>query len=110
MAGFKSIVETNIGTTKETIFTCSTGTTATLIGLSLSNLIEESVEVSCYIYKNSQDLEGSIITNAIITPGASLMIVGGNQKIVLEENDEIRIESNKDASIDSLLSFLESEG
>lgn len=109
MAGFKSDVNPGVGTTKTTVFTAPTSTSVTLISLSLANVYSETVEVSAYLFKNATSTEGSMIKNSMIPPGESLLAAGGNQKIVLEENDEIRVESDQTDSVDVILSYLESE-
>lgn len=109
MAGFKSKIENNVGTSKTTVLTAPSGTSITLISLSLANIIGESVESSAILFKNSKGEECFIVKDGIISPGSSLLAAGGNQKIVMEENDEIRVESNEDDSVDVILSYLESE-
>ena len=48
-----------------------------------------------------------LIKNATIPVGGSLVVIGGNQKVVLEATDEIRVETSASNSGDAFLSYIE---
>ena len=104
---FKSTVSTNIGTTKETIGTVPSGTTWTIIGMSFANVASEEVQGTAYLYKDSSSTEARIAYAIPIPEGSSILLVNDGQKIVAEENDEIRVESDTTDGVDVVMSYLE---
>lgn len=104
---FKNKVAQNIGTSGTTIYTVPSATTATVIGLSIANTTNNNITVDVEITDTSQPLTVYLIKDAIITQGANLVVVGGEQKVVLEAADQITIISSAGNSADAILSVLE---
>lgn len=103
---FKNYTSRNIGTSATAIggFTASTQTT--VIGLTVSNtLANTEITVDVSLYNGSNDT--FVVKNAPIPVGSSLVVVGGNQKVVLENGDSIRVTSSNPSSVDAILSVLE---
>ena len=48
-----------------------------------------------------------IVKNAEVFEGGSLVAVGGDQKLVLETGDIIKVESDTASSIDTIVSVME---
>jgi len=78
-----------VGTTATQVggYTVQASTTAVVVGLTIANT--------------------SIVTNAPISSGASLVPIGGDQKIVLITGDKIYVQSSAASSIDAILSIME---
>lgn len=98
----------NIGTalTSVNTYTVGASTQAVVIGLSVANVANGvSVEISATLNDGSTDTY--LIKNAPILPGATLVVVGGDQKVVLVTGDSIKVSSNTASSVDAVLSILE---
>lgn len=104
---FSRKLSQNIGTASTAVgsYTVPTGTSTTIIGLSIANVIESGVKVDVILSSNTANTH--IVKDAPIPPGGSLIAVGGEQKIVLTKDDSIKISSNTASSIDAILSVLE---
>ena len=106
---FKSKVQPNIGlsgsptTVTDTI---SSGYFQTVIGFSLSNTSANNVTVSAKLNKANTSTSAYFINNATILPGGALIIVGGDQKVVLESGDTITAWSSASNSVDTIISYL----
>jgi len=48
-----------------------------------------------------------MVKGATVPAGGSLVVVGGDQKVVLEENDNIKVTSSAATSCDVIMSILE---
>ena len=102
---FKSNVAANIVTTGNTVYTCPSATQTTLIGLTLSNKSLGTVSANVVITRDAVDY--SIISNAPILTGSTLVPIGGEQKVVLEPADQIRVTATANNSLDVIVSLLE---
>lgn len=106
---FKNAKAVNVGTTWVTVYTAGAGITATAIGLSLSNKLATSINVQMRLRDNS-DAGAYVMAIGVdspIEPGAALVPLGGDQKLVLEENDSLEVLSSDANSLDVLMSILE---
>lgn len=105
---FKSKVTANIGTSgsPSTITpTVSSGTTATVIGLSLANTVSTAITVSAKLTKADAST-AFLVKDATVLPGGALVIVGGDQKVVLEAGDAITAYASAGTSADAVISYL----
>ena len=105
---FKSLATPNIGTSgsPSTVTpTVTSGTTATLIGLSLANTTSANITVSAKINKSGSS-SAFLIKDATILPGGALVIVGGDQKVVIEAGDTITAYASASSSADAIVSYL----
>jgi len=103
---FKSNVAINILTAGNTVYTCPAATQTTLIGMTLSNKSNTST-ITANVFFTRSAVDYSIISNASIPTGSSLVPVGGDQKIVLEAGDSIKITTSTSNSLDAIVSLLE---
>lgn len=104
---FKNSITGSIGTVTTGVYTTPVSSVATVIGVNLANIITENISVDIQLFDSSQSVSRFLIKDALITPGASLVAVGGDQKVVLEEGDELRVTSSAPASTDVIISVLE---
>ena len=102
---FKSNVAANIVTSGNTVYTCPAATQTTLIGLTLSNKSAGTVTANVFLRRSS--INYSLISNAPILTGSTLVPIGGEQKVVMQQADELRIDTSANASIDVIASLLE---
>jgi len=102
---FKANLRANIITSGNTVYTCPSATQSTLIGLSLANKSSGTVTANAYITRSSVDY--ALICMAPILSGSSLIVVGAEQKVVLEANDILKVVASANGSVDCVASLLE---
>ena len=93
------------GTTAQNAYAAGAGVSATVIGMSIANLI--TTPISANVIVTSGGIDYYMIRNATIAPGGALIPIGGDQKVVLEAADIIKIQTSASASADVILSVLE---
>ena len=108
---FLSETDTGIGTSPATVYTCPSATETTIIGLTVAN-IESSqilVDVQLDASGRTSGAEDSVylVKSAPVPAGSSLVVIGGNQKVVMEPGDNIIVTSDTAASADVVLSHLD---
>ena len=85
-------------------------TTQTIIGMTISNVTSQVINVSVKMFLSTT--ETYIVKDAPIPTGGSLVVVGGDQKVVLFHNgtngNQIKVRSNVANSINVIMSYLES--
>ena len=108
---FLSETDASIGTSPATVFTCPSATQSTIIGLSVANRTSAQILVDVQLDASGRTsgAEDSVylIKNAPVPVGSSLVVIGGEQKVVLEPGDAIVVTSNTASSADVHLSILE---
>jgi hypothetical protein len=103
---FKSTLTAGIGTSETAITdTVSAGTTHTLIGVSLANVTTGNITANVILNKNGGS-SAYMVKGAIIPVGGALIVVGGDQKLVVEEGDSVGVVSSAATSIDTVVSYL----
>lgn len=103
---FKLKTDTSVGTSPATIYTCPSSTETTIIGLSVANITASAINVDVQLENNDGD-NIYIVKAAPVPVGSSLVVVGGDQKVVMEASDVIKVTSNASSSADVALSILE---
>lgn len=103
MAGFKSVVSANVGTAAVQVLTATRP--LTLIGVSLANVKGSGVEASVQLKKTAGN--AFIVKAAPISKGDTLIVVGSEQKVVLEAGDIIEVTASTTNAVDVLISYLE---
>lgn len=83
----------------------ATGATNTVIGLSLANVGSAPVSASVKLVKSGGST-AFLIKDAIVPLGGALVVVGGDQKLVLEAGDSVQAYASVSASIDVVTSYL----
>lgn len=106
--GFKSKVKDNIGNSGSPSVlsdTVAAGATHTIIGMSIANTVSTAITVSAKINKNGA-ASGFLVKDATVLPGGAIVIVGGDQKLVLEAGDTITAYASAANSADAVMSYL----
>ena len=103
---FKLKTDTAVGTSAATIYTCPSSTETTIIGLAIANIVSSQIAVDVQIENNDGD-NIYVVKAAPVPAGSSLVVVGGDQKVVLEANDVLKVTSDTASSADVSLSILE---
>lgn len=102
---FKSYFNKDVGTSAATVYTCPSSTQTTVIGLSVANTSASPITCNAYITRSSVDYY--LIETATVPVGSSLVIVGGDQKVVLEVGDVLKVVTSAASSADVVCSLLE---
>ena len=106
---FKTFSAKNIDTAstgETTLYTCPSSTETTIIGLNIANILTVSITVNVQLINNDGD-NVHIVKSAIVPVGSSLVAVGGDQKIVMNASDILRITASQASAADVTLSVLE---
>ena len=105
---FKNAAAAATGTSEVSVYTVPSLTTTTVIGLTCANVTSTSpVKVSIRIYDSSASAHYYIVKNAEVFEGGALVAVGGDQKLVLETSDVVKVISDTASSIDTIVSVME---
>lgn len=92
--------------TDMTIYTCPASTETTIIGFTIANIASAQITVDVKL-ENSDGDNVFLIKDAPIPVGSSFVPVGGDQKIVMEAADVLKVQSDTANSADTTLSILE---
>ena len=103
---FKLETQKNIGLSDSAVYTCPGGTATTIIGMNLANTTSSAITADVTILNNGGD-SCFLVKDAPIPIGSSLVAVGGDQKVVMNAADVIKVSSSAATSIDVALSILE---
>ena len=96
-------------------YSVPTGCVATVIGMTLANMSNTGLTVDVQVNKgiNGGVSNISILKDVPIPVGGSLVVVGGDQKVVLEVNQSMQVNVTSRASapgnVDAVMSILESD-
>ena len=104
---FKRKLSRGVGTTPTAVgsYTVASATQVTVIGLAVSNTSSSQVLVDAMVNDGTNDTY--LVKQAPVPSGGALVIIGGDQKVVLEPNDSIKVTSDTASSIDAVMSILE---
>ena len=102
---FKSFANKNVGTSAATVYTCPAATQTTLIGLSVANTSASPITTDAYFTRSAVDYY--LIKSGVVPVGGSLVIVGGDQKVVLQVGDVLKVVTSAASSADVVASMLE---
>jgi len=83
----------------------ASSTQTTLIGMTVANITSSVISVTVTVNDGSNTTH--IVKEAPIPTGGSLVVLGGDQKVVLMTGDKIIVTSNTASSADVIMSFLE---
>jgi hypothetical protein len=104
---FKNSVEGSIGTTGVIVYETPAATSTTVIGVGVANVSSQNISVSVMVRDTSANKTVFVVKDALIMPGSSNVLVGGEQKLVLESGDFLSVTSSLANSADAIVSVLE---
>ena len=99
---FKNYIAASV-TTQTSVYTVPSATQSTIIGLSLANTTAGTATVNIQITSGGTTIY--LVKGAPIPVGSSLVPIGGDQKLVLEAADILKVTS--DVTVDVAVSVLE---
>jgi len=103
---FKLVTKASIDDSAATVYECPVSTETTIIGLNLANILNTSITASVQVINADGD-NVYVIKDAPIPVGSSLVAVGGDQKYVLNDSDQLTVTSSDMNSVDVSMSILE---
>jgi hypothetical protein len=104
---FKNILYPELGTTEQTLLTTASNARTTVVGLSLTNLTENIVQISVKLNDTVESTEAYFMKDITIPPNTSVRAVNGGERLILGPSTAIKIQANFDASIDVVMSYVE---
>jgi hypothetical protein len=102
---FKNFHSKNVGTSAATVYTGPSSTQTTAIGMTIANVTSSNITVDVYVTVSSVDYY--IVKGASVPVGGALVPIGGDQKLVIETGDAVKVVSSAASSADVNLSILE---
>lgn len=105
---FKRKFSSSVGTTATAVgdYQVQVNVQTTVIGLACANVTASQIQVDAYLEAPNGDTV-YLIKDAPVPSGGSLIIVGGDQKVVMETGDKIKLVSDTATSLDVVMSILE---
>lgn len=102
---FKNSVAKNVGISPVTVYTCPAATQTTMIGISVANTSASPITTDVYITSSGTDYY--LVKTATVAVGGALVVAGGDQKVVLEVGDALKVVMSAASSADCFASYLE---
>jgi len=103
---FKNKVIASIGTSPQG-YTVPSNATATVIGMTVANRTASTITVDIEVIDTSAAVTAYLVKAATIAAGGSFVAIGGDQKVVLETTDVLRVSSSALSSADVVISYME---
>jgi hypothetical protein len=104
---FKNSVTASVGTSATDVYTAPGATTTTVIGAAVSNRTASPISVDATVTDTSGGVTAYLVKAAPVAAGGALVLIGGDQKVVLETGDKITVTSDTASSADVVISVLE---
>ena len=97
----------NVGLIANTVgsYTVGGGVTSVVLSLSIANTSGSTVYASAFV-ANGASLT-YIVKSAPVSAGGTLVVIGGDQKVVLQTNDNVKVVSDTVNSLDCIMSVME---
>ena len=102
---FKLSTASSVGTAEVSVYECPTATSTTIIGMTVANIVNSQITVDVKI--NDSGSKIFLVRNAPIPVGSSLVVIGGDQKVVLEPTNVVIVQADTTLSTDVVMSYLE---
>ena len=104
---FRNYTLKAVGTSASNVYAVGAGVQATVIGMSIANMITTPISASVIISGGGITSNVFMIKDATIAPGGALVPIGGDQKFVLEAGDYLQVNTSIASSADVIVSVLE---
>lgn len=109
---FNNKLTADVGITSTIVYSTNSTTKATVIGINLANKLASNITVDIIL----EVITGGtipitetcyVVKNVVIPAGNSLAAIGGDQKLVLTTNNNLKVQSSANNSVDVIVSVLE---
>lgn len=102
---FKNATARNVGTSPVSVYTTPTLTQTTVIGCTVANITANNITVTVTLYDGVNTT--NIVKDALVRNGSSMVVIGGDQKLVMQAGHQLRVTSSAANSADVVVSLLE---
>jgi len=103
---FRNSIEKNIGSTPVTMVDNTNNSKLTVVGISLANISESNLFIDVTV-TNELDVEGYFIKEVMLPPNSSLRLIAGGEKLILGNDNQLKVKSNLANSVDAIVSYVE---
>jgi hypothetical protein len=103
---FNNNTVSGIGTSVTEVYATGASKKATVIGINLANKLITTITASIF-FENAAAQQVYIVKDVVIPAGNSLAAIGGDQKLVLVENNRMLVSSSDADAVDVIVSVLE---
>lgn len=103
---FRNKVIKNVGTEPVEILSVGAAERATIVGLSLTNLITSFVYVDI-IVQDDTSVAGFYLKENLLPAQTSLRAVNQGEKLILAPNNILSIQTTQDDAVDVIVSYVE---
>ncbi len=103
---FRNSIQTNIGVTPVTVLDNTNNSKLTVVGISLANVSESNLFVDVTL-TNELDVTAFYVKQVTLPPNSSLRLINGGEKLILGNDNQLKIKSNLAESIDAVVSYVE---
>ena len=100
---FERDKQRNVGVSAVTLRTADSDDA--IVGINVANIISSQITISVFINDGSNDFY--IVKDAPIPSGSALQVLDGGAKIVLQNNDVLKVKSNTASSADVWVSAVD---
>ncbi len=104
---FRHSVNTDIGTTPVDVLQIPLGVRATVIGMNIANVTDNDTVVVNIFVIDENSTQAHYVRGLSISPNSTAKIITQGEKLILPETAGIRIVSDTEDSIDSVISYVE---
>lgn len=104
---FKNVIEKDIGTVRVSVYTTPPANNTTVLGLSLANTTDSVVTASVLLGDGDGSSIAFLVKEMPIPPNSTFKPFGKGEKMIMQANDVLYVESNITDSIDVILSMVE---
>ena len=105
MATFKLAPVSSVGTSAVAVLSGTSLMVNTIIGFSMANTTGSTITVSAFIQRAGTAYY--LVKNAQVQSGQSLIIIGADQKTVIEATDTLYAQSSAISSADVICSYMQ---
>jgi hypothetical protein len=102
---FERVSASSVGTGETTLLTSDSDDA--VIGIRVTNLLTTGVAVDCYIDKGGLGTDIHLCKGLRIPPNASVELIQGGAKIVMQNLDVLYIKSDSGTSLDVWVSYVD---
>jgi hypothetical protein len=103
---FNNNIVSGIGTGLIEVYATGLNKKATVIGINLANLLTTTITANI-VLEDATSQQVHVVKDVIIPAGNSLAAIGGDQKLVLVENNRLLVSSDSASAVDVIISVLE---
>jgi hypothetical protein len=106
MASFKNALAAAVDTADVSILTGGAAVATTVIGMTVANITANQIKASVKLTSGATTCY--LVKDAPIPVGGALVVIGGDQKLVLETGDILKVATDTTNGADAIVSYLES--